>query len=54
MRSDRLSAYQQWDLDYTKAMGNEFEKGLDVIRSGETVAGATRFAGGEGRHGAFD
>jgi enoyl-CoA hydratase len=54
MRSDRLSAYQQWDLDYTKAMGNEFEKGLDVIRSGETVAGATRFPGGEGRHGAFD
>jgi enoyl-CoA hydratase len=27
--------------------------GLDVIASGETLAGATRFASGVGRHGAF-
>ncbi len=28
--------------------------GLEVIRSGETRAGAQRFAGGAGRHGSFD
>jgi enoyl-CoA hydratase len=54
MRSDRDSAYQQWDLPFQKAMANEFEKGLEVVRSGETLVGASRFAGGEGRHGSFD
>jgi enoyl-CoA hydratase len=28
--------------------------GLEVIASGETLSGATRFASGKGRHGAFD
>src|SRR6185369_7283866 len=27
LRHDRLSAYQQWDLDYAQAMANEFEHG---------------------------
>ncbi len=27
--------------------------GLEVIASGETLSGATRFASGMGRHGAF-
>ena len=27
--------------------------GLEVIASGETLSGATRFASGVGRHGAF-
>ncbi len=54
MRSDRISAYEQWDLDFNRAMANEFEKGLEVVRSGETLEGASRFAGGAGRHGAFD
>ena len=54
MRSDRDSACQQWDLPFKTAMANEFEKGLEVVRSGETFAGASRFAGGEGRHGSFD
>jgi enoyl-CoA hydratase len=31
----------------------ETELGLSVIRSGETIAGAQRFAAGEGRHGQF-
>jgi len=53
LRSDRLSAYEQWDLaDARAALANEFEHGLAVIRSGETVAGAQRFASGAGRHGA--
>ena len=54
LRSDRLSAYEQWDLDYTKAMQNEFRRGMDVIESRETVEGAQRFASGKGRHGNFD
>jgi enoyl-CoA hydratase len=32
-------------------MRNEFRRGMQVIQSGETVAGAARFASGEGRHG---
>jgi enoyl-CoA hydratase len=35
------------------ALRAESEGGLEVIRSGETREGATRFASGEGRHGAF-
>lgn len=53
MRHDRLSAYQQWDLDFNAAMLNETKLGWQVIVKGETLAGATRFAEGEGRHGKF-
>jgi enoyl-CoA hydratase len=53
MRSDRLSALEQWDLDFDDAMANETRRGLEVINSGETREGAARFAAGEGRHGAF-
>jgi enoyl-CoA hydratase len=53
LRSDRLSAYEQWGMDGDGALANETRRGLDVIRSGETLEGATRFAGGEGRHGQF-
>lgn len=54
MRADRASAYAQWDSDFETAMRVETEGGLDVIASGETVAGAMRFAGGAGRHGKFE
>jgi enoyl-CoA hydratase len=54
LRADRRSSYEQWDLTFTDAMGNETELGLEVIRSGETVEGASRFAAGAGRHGRFD
>jgi enoyl-CoA hydratase len=53
MRSDRRSSYEQWDLGFEAAMANETALGLDVIRSGETLDGATRFADGAGRHGDF-
>lgn len=53
MRSDRLSAYQQWDLDQSAALYHETEVGQAVIKSGETQAGAARFASGKGRHGDF-
>jgi enoyl-CoA hydratase len=52
MRSDRRSSYEQWDLDFGDALAKETELGLAVIASGETVAGARRFAAGAGRHGA--
>ena len=54
MRNDRLSSYQQWGLDLEAALSNELRLGLEVVRSGETRAGAQRFAGGAGRHGSFD
>lgn len=53
MRGDRLSSYRQWGMDQVEALGLEFEGGEAVVRSGETVAGATRFAEGAGRHGSF-
>jgi len=54
MRSDRLSAYEQWDLPFEAAMENEFERGLKVVASKETLAGVSRFTSGKGRHGKFD
>ncbi|MBM4265399.1 MAG: crotonase/enoyl-CoA hydratase family protein [Deltaproteobacteria bacterium] len=54
MRNDRLSSYRQWDLDLAEALRNETRLGMDVIRSGETLAGASRFAAGAGRHGKFE
>ncbi|MGE0600732.1 MAG: crotonase/enoyl-CoA hydratase family protein [Dehalococcoidia bacterium] len=53
MRSDRLSALEQWDGDFDTAMRNETRRGLEVINSGETREGASRFAAGAGRHGSF-
>jgi enoyl-CoA hydratase len=54
LRGDRLSALEQWGLTEEEAMANELRHGLATIRSGETLAGAQRFSGGEGRHGRFD
>ena len=51
MRSDRLSAYEQWELTFQEAIQNEFKHGMATIQQGETVAGAARFSRGEGRHG---
>jgi enoyl-CoA hydratase len=51
LRSDRLSAIEQWGLGWEQAILNEFRLGLTTIDSGETEAGARRFAAGSGRHG---
>jgi enoyl-CoA hydratase len=51
MRGDRLSAYEQWDLPYHEALGNELRHGM-VALGAEAVAGARRFQAGAGRHGA--
>ena len=53
LRSDRLSSYQQWTLPLDDALLLETRLGLETISSGETLEGATRFAKGAGRHGAF-
>ncbi len=49
MRSDRESAYAGFDLPFDQAMQQEFKKGMEVVKSGETVEGATRFSQGIGR-----
>ncbi len=53
LRSDRRSALEQWSLPPDAALAREFELGMATVVSGETVAGAARFAGGAGRHGKF-
>lgn len=52
MRSDRLSTYEQWNLDIVEALKNEGRRGLPAIQR-ETRAGASRFAAGKGRGGSF-
>ncbi|MFC3712259.1 crotonase/enoyl-CoA hydratase family protein [Sphingoaurantiacus capsulatus] len=54
LRNDRLSAIEQWELTEDAALRNETRRGLAVIRSGETLSGATRFASGAGRGGNFE
>jgi enoyl-CoA hydratase len=51
LRADRRSVFEQWGLDLDDAITREYANGMDVIRSGETQAGAARFAAGAGRHG---
>jgi len=53
LRSDRRSAYEQFDLPFSEAMRNEFRLGMETVLSGETREGAGRFAAGAGRHGSF-
>jgi enoyl-CoA hydratase len=52
LRSDRRSALEQWGLSEEEAAVAEARLGRQVLQSGEALAGATRFAGGEGRGGA--
>lgn len=54
MRNDRLSSYEQFNMGIDAALFNEHERGLQVMESGETAAGATRFRDGAGRHGKFE
>jgi enoyl-CoA hydratase len=54
LRSDRLSSYEQWELELKEALAQENRRGMAVIQSGETLSGAQRFARGAGRHGSFE
>ena len=51
LRSDRLSAIEQWGLSEDEAATNEARRGREVIAGGETLEGARRFAAGAGRGG---
>jgi enoyl-CoA hydratase len=53
MRSDRLSAYEQFDLAFDSALANEFDRGVQALEH-DGIEGAKRFAGGSGRHGSFE
>jgi enoyl-CoA hydratase len=53
MRADRASAYRQGDLEWPRAMYNEFDKGVKVLAA-EGAEGAAKFAQGAGRHGSFE
>ncbi|MBS9534930.1 crotonase/enoyl-CoA hydratase family protein [Mycobacterium sp. M1] len=49
LRSDRLSALQQWGMSESQAIANEFTS-FDRVKH-EAAHGAGRFAAGAGRHG---
>ncbi|MCJ7557005.1 MAG: crotonase/enoyl-CoA hydratase family protein [Gammaproteobacteria bacterium] len=51
LRSDRASAYEQWDLGLPSALANEFMRGMEVVEGGEMSEGVKSFAAGAGRHG---
>jgi enoyl-CoA hydratase len=51
LRNDRASVYATEGLEEDEAMRREFRRGMDTVRSGETVAGASRFREGAGRSG---
>jgi enoyl-CoA hydratase len=53
LRTDRRSALEQWDLPLMAALKFEGRRGLTPLIA-ETRAGAARFVGGQGRHGAFE
>jgi enoyl-CoA hydratase len=52
MRADRMSAINQWSLDWDEAMTAEMKGGLPAVQK-EAIAGASRFSGGQGRQGKF-
>jgi enoyl-CoA hydratase len=51
LRSDRMSALEQWGMTEEDAAVNEARRGRTVIDSGEALDGAQRFSGGAGRGG---
>ena len=53
LRSDRRSVLLQWGKSLPDALQQETLLGREVIKSGETVQGASRFNAGAGRHGDF-
>ncbi|RKH04242.1 crotonase/enoyl-CoA hydratase family protein [Corallococcus sp. CA053C] len=53
MNADRRSAYTQAHLGLEDALRHEFQEGVKVVQT-ESITGATRFAGGAGRHGKFE
>ena len=53
LRTDRMSAYRQWELDLAEALRFEGREGAAPLAE-EAEAGANRFVNGAGREGRFD
>jgi enoyl-CoA hydratase len=53
VRSDRRSAWEGLGMSLPDALANEFALGKATTETGESQAGARRFASGAGRHGTF-
>ena len=53
LRNDRLSALEQWSLSWDEAQAFEVKVGLETLRAGSAVEGASRFVAGQGRGGVF-
>lgn len=53
LRNDRRSAMEQWSLDWDAATAREIVLGMETLRSGSSVEGASRFTSGQGRGGSF-
>ncbi|WOF42030.1 crotonase/enoyl-CoA hydratase family protein [Sphingopyxis indica] len=53
MKTDRMSAYRQWDFDLAEALRFEGREGAKPLKA-EASAGAGRFAEGAGRGGRFE
>lgn len=51
MLADRMNAYEQWGKPLGEALHAEWERSKPRIA--DALEGASRFAGGEGRHGRF-
>lgn len=51
LRNDRASVYAAEGLSDDEAMRREFQLGMETVRSGETVDGASKFRDGAGRSG---
>jgi enoyl-CoA hydratase len=53
LRSDRLSAYEQWSLGLGEALAGEYRHGMATIAKGELFGGLERYASGGWRRGEF-
>lgn len=53
VRSDRRSAYESVGVRLPAALRREYQLGAATFNTGESIAGAQRFASGAGRHGKF-
>ena len=51
LRADRASCRGQWGLSQGAALSQEFTRGYEVLASGESARGASRFVAGAGRSG---
>jgi enoyl-CoA hydratase len=51
MRSDRLSSYEQWALDMSEALANEYRHGIATLQTGQMIDGLERFSSGVWRKG---